>query len=188
MLTLVVLLLTSVYARASESLVVRVTDNQNLLVELDIVEEGTVLFLQDKDGEILFKDSIPAKESYRKILSLEVVPKGTYFLSVEKENRILSTVLVKNSEGVSIKEEVSGIIFKPCYKVESDKVRFFLNNPKGNKIRVKVYDESGIEVGSHASSSSVIQNSFDFSKVPAGKYTLKVKTKNRNFSKELKLE
>lgn len=182
---LVVFLLTGVNVKASESFGVRVMDKQNLLVELERVEEGTVLLLQDKNGEILFRDSIMSKESYKKILNLEVIPSGTYFLSLEKENRILSTVLVKNSAGVEIKEEVSGIIFKPAYKVEDGKVRFFLSNPEKNNIQVTVYDENGVEIGSSSSSKAVIRKTFDFSNVPAGNYIMQVKTKDRNFSRKL---
>lgn len=182
---LVIFLLAGGYAKASGNLDVRVTDNQNLLVELGKVEEGTVLLLQDKNGEILFKDSILAKNSYRKILNLEVIPMGTYFFSLEKENRIQFTVLVKDSAGLKIKEDVSGVVFKPCYKMENDMVNFFLTNPKGERIEITVYDETGIEVGSTTSSNTVVEKTFDFSKVPAGNYMLQVNTKDRNFSKRL---
>lgn len=184
----VVLLLTGMIAKASDGFNVRVTENQNLLVEMDRVEEGTILFLQDNDGNILYKDSIMLNESFRKVFNLEIIPRGTYFLNVEKENRILSTVLVKNSEGISIKEDVSGIVFKPYYKVEEEKVKFFLSNPEGNKVWVRVYDEGGVEIGSIFSSSPVIKRTFDFSEVPSGNYNVQVKTKSRSFLNKLTVD
>ncbi len=185
MLGVVILLLSGICAKASDSLSVRVKDNHNLLINLQEVSEGTELLFKDNRGEVLFRDSIKSNESYRKILNLEVIPMGTYYFSLERENRIEVTVLEKDWEGLEIKEDVSGVVFKPNYKVENERVEFFLTNPKRNKIQVRVYDEVGVEVGSVSSSDAVVTKTLDFSKVPAGNYFLKVNTKDGNFSKKL---
>lgn len=182
---LVVLLLVGNFAEASEGFGVRMTEEQVLLVELAETKQGAVLILEDKNGNILFRDSITSQGSYKKRLHLELIPKGIYYLNLEKENRILSTILLKNNTGVAIQENSSGIIFKPCYKIEKGKVKFFLTNPGEKNVRIIVYDLKGELIGSTSGSGAVIRKTFDFSGVPGGKYILHVKTENRSFLKKL---
>lgn len=185
MSVLVLLLVTGFKVKAAEGIDVKVKDNQIILVELEKVEKGTVIILQDVMGTTLFKDSLVSSDGYRKSLDLEVIPQGVYFLHMETEKSILSSKIVKTSKGISIEEESSEITFKPCFKVIDDTVLVFLSNPTKATISLEVYDAGGELLNTINNSSSILKKTLDFSKVPAGDYSINIKMKNRSFRKTI---
>lgn len=184
---LLLLLVTGVKMEAAEDIDVRVTEDRVLTVELEDVEKGTVLLFQGKNGEILYKDSLQLNGYYKKAFNLEVIPNGVYYLNLEGESSIRRTEVTKTAEGLKLTGKTSGIIFKPCYKVEESMVKVFLTNPEEKKAQFTVFDKRGQLVTSMDYNESIVSKTFDFSGVPAGEYTINVNVGGRTFSKKLKI-
>lgn len=184
---LLLLFVTGVKMEAAEDVDVRVTEGKVLTVELEDVIKGTVLLIQGKNGEILYKDSLQLNGYYKKAFNLEVIPNGVYYLNLEGENSIRRTEVTKTAEGLKLTGKSSGIIFKPCYKVEESMVKVFLTNPEEKKALFTVFDREGRLVTSMNYNDSVVRKTFDFSGVPAGDYTINVNVGGRTFSKKLKI-
>lgn len=185
MSVLVFLLVTGFKVKAAEVIDIKVKDNQIILVELGKVEKGTVIILQDIMGTTLFKDSLVSSNGYRKSLDLEVIPRGVYFLHLETEKSILSSKIVKTAKGISIEGKSSGITFKPCFEVMEDKVLVFLSNLNESTISLEIYDAGGELLNTINNSGSILKKTLDFSKVPAGEYTINIKMENRTFRKKI---
>ncbi len=186
-LALLVFLLISGGAKAADELDVKVTEKKTITIELDNLTTGAVLLLQGKNGEILFRDSVQAQRSYKRTLDLEVIPNGEYLVSLERENSVLTKKVVKSIGGVELNGDASQIIFKPCFKVMEREVQVFLTNPGKKTSYFHVYDSIGDLVTTVTNRGSVIRKSLDFSQVPAGEYTIKVRVGERTFTKSVKM-
>ena len=183
---LVILLHTGFMMEAAEDLDIKVLDSQNLMVELNSGSKGNVLLLKDKFGKVLFKDSITTNSTYQKTFNLELVPNGIYYLNLDNESRIQSTVIAKTNYGLEIEKE-SGFVFKPLFKIKDKQVRLLLSNPEQRKTFLKVYDSSGILVGNLSSKEVELRKTLDFSHVPSGKYKIVIEINGQNFTKEVNL-
>ncbi|MDT0646605.1 hypothetical protein RM545_07880 [Zunongwangia sp. F260] len=180
------LLCVSLQVSAAEGLAVKV-DEKSIVVEVGNSVKGATLTLQDRDGVILFKDGLMDGRSYIKALNLEEVPEGIYFLHFEDEFHIFSKKITKSKECLTIEKKNLDVIFKPAFKVDSRMVRFSLPNPEENLTEVIIHDSSGEPMLSMSYKDSIIAKTFDFSKVPAGKYRITIKTKTNTFSKVMSL-
>lgn len=170
-------------ARAERGIEVKIQEKEILVVEFGKMENGALLIFQDKKGEILFKDSLINNEPYTTALNLKVLPKGTYYLSVEKEFAILTSVIIKSDAGVEIQGKSSEIVFKPRYKILNDQVSVFLSNPEKTITTLDIFDSKGELVGTCAGGKALFKKTLDFSGMPGGEYTIKIKKGNRTFEK-----
>jgi hypothetical protein len=184
---LVILLSTGFVMEAAEDLGIKVLDNQNLMVDINIGSQGNVLFLKDEYGKVLFKDSITTNLSYQKTFNLELVPNGIYYLNLANDKRIQTTTIAKNNFGLEIEKD-RRFVFKPLFEIKDKKVRLLLSNPAENKTFLKVLDEDGILIGELNSKDIVLKKTLDFSKVPSGKYSIEIESNGQFFTKKVNLE
>ena len=159
---------------------------EKLVVELDNTQEGSTLILADMNGEVLFKDAL-MESSYKKALDLHSIPSGTYFLNFEKNDSILTTVITKDAEGVTVKKTESKIFFKPFYKTLEDKVLVSFTNPGYEDATFRIYDAEGTLMSSSTNNDLVVKKTFDFSEVPAGEYVISLKVGERTITKTITL-
>ncbi len=185
---LVILFTTSLRLGAAENFEVRISENQLLLVEFENVEPGSILSFQDISGEILFRDSLLPNEPYRKTLNLELVPEGVYHLNLNMENSITTTMITKGKNGLEITGENSKTIFQPLYKIEGKTVKIFLTNPEMKKANFSIYDSREALVTTISFSDQTIRKTLDFSRIPAGEYTINVQLENRYFDRKIRIE
>jgi len=159
---------------------------EKLMVALDNTQEGSTLILTDMNGEVLFKDTL-METSYKKALDLHSIPKGTYFLNFEKEDSIVTTVINKNTDGVTVNKASSKIFFKPFYKTLEDKVMVSFTNPGYEDATFRVYDAEGNLMTSSTNNDLVVKKTFDFSEVLAGKYIISLRVGDRTITKTITL-
>ena len=76
-------------------------------------------------------------------------------------------------------------MFKPIYKVNSKEVKFFLTNPSKTYASLRVYDANGELVGEVLGKTYTMNKTLDFSKMPKGEYTFKVRVSGEVFTEEL---
>lgn len=185
MMALVIFTATSMHA--ADGLELKINDQQDLVVKAQNVEKGAVLSLIDNSGEVLFKDCFFDGESYAKVLNFNALPDGVYTLSFDKQFGISNTTIIKKGTSIQIDKNASEFIFKPNYEVNGKKVSFQLTNPKEKTVYLEVFDKRGAQVASLKSNNTVLKKTFDFSEVPAGTYTVRIKFGNNNFIKDIEI-
>lgn len=173
-------------AYAAGELDLMIKENKTLVVNLDDVERGDLLFLTNKAGEILFKDSILLDEPYSKSLNMEIVPRGTYYLNLEKEDHIQTSVIEKTEQGIVIRDDFRRTFFKPCFKEEGRQVIVFLTNPGESLTRLEVKDAQGTLVANERDSKYNFIRVLDFSEVPSGDYTISIHNGDKLYERVVK--
>ncbi len=181
----VFLFLFTFHARAGKDVEVKIQEEQNLVVEFENMQSSAFLSFRDQKGEILFQDSLTNNKPYRTTLNLEVLPKGIYYLDIEKDFVIHSSIIIKNEDGLVFKGDSSKTVFKPRLKVDKEMVMVFLNNPEMENTRMEVYDSRGNLVCSFKDSRDIFKKTLDFSEVPKGEYTIKFQKGTRTFTEKI---
>lgn len=180
-IVLAIALITGIAASATEGFAIKANEGYMLEVEFINITNNSTLILQDNSGEVLFTENIDPAPSFKRSLSLEVLPSGTYYLIMEnKYSKVINTV-TKTPEDVTLVENKRTTVFKPMYKVTGKMVQFALTNPKEYRTTLSVYDESGEQVGSLTKDDLVVKKTLDFSKMPIGKYTFYVQVGEESF-------
>lgn len=172
-------------AKASDEISLKVSDRENLVVEMKRTGKEAVLSLSDHNGEIIFKDRFFSDSTYKRTLVFDKLPEGEYSLVLDKMYSLSSSIIKKTENGIEIKSE--SFSFKPIYKVEGKKVWLYLANPAELKMKVEIFDKYGEPVGEFACRDLVLKRTLDFSRVPKGEYVVKIKTPDNKFVKSLKL-
>lgn len=175
-------------SRAAGEIKVEIHEDQRLVVALNPESMATVLLLQDREGKILFKDSLFTNESYRTSVHLKLLPEGTYFLTIEGDFSIRSWTLEKAEENLKLLEERPGILYKPHFRVSDGRVKVFMSNPGGAKTVLSVYDPEGNVVGLSGDKSTTFRRIIDFSRVPDGLYQVHIKSADRSYLKTIRIE
>jgi hypothetical protein len=183
---LVLLLNTGSMMQAAEDLDIKVLDSQNLRVELNGGSQGNILLIKDKFGKVLFRDNITTNLSYQKTFNMELVPNGIYYMNLDNESRIQTTVIVKTDSGLDIEKE-SSFVSKPSFEIKDKQIRVLWTNSLEKKTVMNIYDSSGILVANLDSKELVLKRTLDFSNVPSGKYRIEIEVDGQNFTKEVYL-
>lgn len=181
-LVMVLLLFVTLKSTASDELDLKVSKEQNLIVEVQNIEKGAILSLHDENGELLFKDRFFNEDSYLKILDFTDLLDGTYILKLDKEYSISTSTIKKMDKNISIDNNSYRFIFKPLYEISGDQVSLYFANPEENKVEIEIFDKFGVPVGKIKCKDLVVKRKLDFSKVPPGNYTVEIKTKTGNFT------
>lgn len=169
------------YAAGEVDLMIK--ENKTLVVSLDDVEKGDLLFFTNKAGEVLFKDSLLLDEPYSRSLDLRIIPRGIYYINLEKKDHILVSVIEKTEGGIFVRERSTKTVFKPCYKQEGKKVTVFLTSPNAAATHVEVLDTKGRSVGKAQEAKYTFTRTFDFSGMPAGEYIINLRNGDRKYKK-----
>ncbi|MBZ9728974.1 T9SS type A sorting domain-containing protein [Salegentibacter sp. JZCK2] len=169
---------------AADRVEVSVNEGQTLIVEL---EDVSTVSLRDASGFILFKDSPALDGDYKKKINFSRIPEGTYFLNTEDLNGVYTMVIKKTFNGISIEEETATVVFKPIYRLESNKVRFFLTNPSKTNATLRVLDAKGELVGEVKDKAYTVNKTLDFSKMPKGEYIFKLSVSGEVFTEKLSI-
>jgi len=134
----------------------------------------------------LFRDSITTSLTYQKTFNMELVPNGIYYMNLDNESRIQTTVIVKTDSGLDIEKE-SSFVSKPSFEIRDKQIRVLWTNSLEKKTVMNIYDSSGILVANLDSKELVLKRTLDFSNVPSGKYRIEIEVDGQNFTKEVYL-
>lgn len=145
---------------------------QTLVVELAKVGRGTFISFEDQQGGILFRDNLVADGNYSRTLNLEMIPKGTYFLKVEKQFATRIWKIFKTAEGIELSKSASEVSFKPQFRLQEKLVKVFMTNPSKNNVSLLVEDANGEILANIKDNKDVFNKALDFSNLPSGEYFL----------------
>lgn len=183
----VLLLFVAANVNAADGLDLKINDQQNLVVELQGVESRAVLSLRDEYGTVIFKDQFLNQNNYSKTLSFEDLPNGSYSLTLDKEFTVSTSTIHKSGKNLIVDSEKYEFVFKPMFKTYGKKVLVYMANPTESNTEIEIYDLSGEQVGNLKTKDIVLKKTFDFTEVPSGEYTLKVKSGDHVFYKTLQI-
>ncbi|HEY0299218.1 MAG TPA: T9SS type A sorting domain-containing protein [Arachidicoccus sp.] len=168
-------------AKASdEDFNISVGKSEVVNVEVVHVAKNLSISVSDANGIMLYEYS--NMQSGPKTLDFSKVPDGYYFIKMENEKSIQTTLVEKENNTIHVNKNY-GFLVKPVFekKGKSRLNLYFVNVTKSN-VQVDVYDNSHTLIDSFTSSEPVIEKGLDFSKIPAVSYNLVLSVANSDYT------
>lgn len=186
---LILVVLVSLNAKASDILSVKVGNASTIHVSLQNALKGQKLYLKNYSGNVIFNMTLTEDKSYQKTFDLALLTDGIYFVETETAFDIKVTPVVKNSKGVALINESVNVIFKPTVKEEKGMIHVLLNNIEKSPVILSVYDNEGVLLHTERISDKeyIIKRTYNFTKVPSGEYSLYFRLRDRVFTETVSI-
>ena len=153
------------------------------------VMPGSKLTIKDRDGIVLYKESIVKKGDYSKGFDLTSLPNGDYYFELDSEMEIVIIPFNVVSNQVMFKKEEKSIIFKPFVRVKNDMVFVSRVSNEESPLEYNIYyaDNYDLVLSTKADSPKQVNKIYDFSKAKKGNYLFVFKANGRKFTKTIKI-
>ena len=153
------------------------------------VKQGSMLFIKDQQGLILYKEAIANSGSYSKGFDLTSLPNGDYFFELDTEMEIVVIPFEVKASEVEFRKEEKATIFKPVVRVKDNMVYMSRTSFDAAPMDCRIYyaDNSDLVIAEKFEDEKVIQRVYDFSKAKKGDYLFVFRSNGRKYIKSVKI-
>lgn len=153
------------------------------------VKLGSKLSIKDRDGIVLYKESIVKTGDYSKGFDLTTLPNGDYYFELDTELEIVIIPFNVVSNQVVFKKEEKSTIFKPYVRVKDEMVFVSRVSYEESPIEYNIYyaDNYDLVLSEKFDNQSYLKKIYDFSKAKKGNYLFVFKSNGRKFTKTVKI-
>jgi len=153
------------------------------------VKQGSKLLIKDKDGLVLYKESIVKTGKYSKGFDLTSLPNGDYYFELDTDFEIMIIPFNVVSNQVSFKKEEKSTIYKPFVRVDESMVYVTRASFSESPIEYKIYylESNDLVYSERFDSQKSFNKVFDFSTSMKGTYRFVFNSNGRYFSKTIKI-
>ena len=153
------------------------------------VKQGSMLFIKDQQGLILYKEAIANSGSYSKGFDLTSLPNGDYFFELDTEMEIVVIPFEVKASEVEFRKEEKATIFKPMVSVKDNMVYMSRTSFDAAPMDCRIYyaDNSDLVIAEKFEDEKVIQRVYDFSKAKKGDYLFVFRSNGRKYIKSVKI-
>ena len=153
------------------------------------VKLGSKLSIKDRDGIVLYKESIVKSGDYSKGFDLTTLPNGDYYFELDSELEIVIIPFNVVSNQVVFKKEEKSTIFKPLVRVKDNIVFVSRVSYEESPIEFKIYyaDNYDLVLSEKTENQNHLKKIYDFSKAKKGNYLFVFKSNGRRFTKTVKI-
>lgn len=149
------------------------------LLTANIAGEGTITIkIISKEGEKVFYKKLNTTTSFQQKYSLKDFKKGTYFLKIEDESKVMTQPFIIISKEIEVDAALKTFVFKPRLKFNSDNYSFAVNWLKSDESNyvMSIKDENSNEFFEDVlKNERIIHRNYDFSQLPNGIYYITIK-------------
>ncbi len=158
-----------------------------LTVKYDNIKSGSILFIKDNQGIVLYRELINKTGDYTKKFDLTSLPNGNYILELEDDVKIKITPFFVKSNSIAFEKENSYEINKPIVYVKGDNVIVSKLSLNGKPLSVSIYYKNNELVFNETIQDEgwSIGRKYDFSTSAKGEYKVVTKTEGRVFRKSV---
>lgn len=158
-------------------------------LNLDMVKQGSMLFIKDLQGLVLYKEAIVSSGSYSKGFDLTSLPNGDYFFELDTEMEIVVIPFEVKASEVQFKKEDKATIFKPLVRVKDDMVLVSRTSFDGAPLNCKIYyaENSDLVLSEKFENEQVVKRVYDFSEARKGEYIFVFHSNGRKYVKSVKI-
>jgi len=153
------------------------------------VKLGSKLSIKDRDGIVLYKESIVKTGDYSKGFDLTTLPNGDYYFELDTALEIVIIPFNVVSNQVVFKKEEKSIIFKPYIRVKENMVFVSRVSYEESPIEYSIYyaDNYDLVLSEKIDHQTHLKKIFDFSTAKKGNYLFVFKSNGRKFTKTVKI-
>lgn len=146
----------------------------------------TQVQLKDKKGSMIYGAYTQKEQKFVKKFDLSSLKAGQYTLEVENESILTTTPVVLNTDSVWIVSADQVTIIKPVIRKNGEKLDVII--PDNNRdVLITIYDSNFRKLASESVNGEPVKR-FDLSQLVQGAYTVKIRTRGRNFVQSVSIK
>ncbi len=144
--------------------------------------------IEDQDGQILFIEALEKGTHAAKKYNMSNLPEGEYFLYLEDEMSLKLQPVVLKPAGLVVEPAKRTEVFKPIVTMNEGKMDFSLLHLSGQPVSIEILNAQGdVLYNEPKAESGSIQRRFDLTNLPAGDYSVAVRTDDNTFYKKVSI-
>lgn len=117
-------------------------DAEKTSLTLTDVKQGNLLSLKDKNGIVLYKESIQKAGNYTKGFDLTKLPNGTYSFELDKDVEISTIPFTVIAGAVTFNKEDEKVFYKPVTRVIGDRLYVTKLSLDAAPLKIDIYYEA----------------------------------------------
>ena len=189
--SLVVLMLTMSLSSQANELDMTSKEKERTVTSLHLnnVKQGSVLTIIDKNGLVLYNESIKKTGDYSKGFDLTTLPDGDYFFELDSDLKIMIIPFNVKSSEVLFDKEAEKSIYKPIVRTKDHMVYVSKVAMDASPLSYKIYfaDNRDLVYSEKFEASDDIKKAYDFTNSKKGNYLFVFKSNGRKFTKTVKM-
>ena len=153
------------------------------------VKLGSKLSIKDRDGIVLYEESIVQTGDFSKGFDLTTLPNGDYYFELDSELEIVIIPFNVVSNQVVFKKDEKTKIFKPLVRIKDNLVFVSGVSHVEFPIEFKIFyaENYDLILSEKSDSQAGLKKIYDFSKAKKGNYLFVFKSNGREFRKTIKI-
>lgn len=183
-------LMMSLSTLANES-ELRIKDREKSVTSISFenVVQGSSLTIKDKNGLVLYNESIEQSGDYTKGFDLTSLPDGDYFFELNSELKIVVVPFNVGSREVVFDKASEESIYKPVVRSKDNLVYVSRTAIDHTPLSYKIYYADNYDLVHTANFEELeeVKKIYDFSGAKKGNYVFVFESKGRKFTKNVKI-
>jgi hypothetical protein len=175
---------------ATTALSIEKLDNAFKMVRVSISghQYPVVIAVYDYRQQVIMELESPPSQPFSKILDLSKLPSGSFFLSIQTENREILQPLRITPADLIMNEHRRMHFFTPTYRLQQRQLDINWLNTQVSQLDLAIVDWSGSPIFYQQIRNVVsVQKSYDLSQLPKGKYQLTLKTPRKTWNHTIEI-
>lgn len=147
----------------------------------------TQIKLKHQNGSTLYNTQTQEGLEFAKRFDLRSLKSGNYTIEVENESSFTATPVTINADSawININDQVT--IIKPVLRQNGEKLDIILPTNDCDDVLITIYDSNFRKLASESFDGEYLKR-FDLSQLAQGAYTVRMKTKGRNFVQSVSIK
>ena len=189
MLTLLILLI-SMSLQAADKVEVAKNNRTSVVIEATETRQGDEVMIRNQRGDIIYREQLDASRTYKKIFQFSLFDNGVYIISFENDEKVTHYNVIKKNKGIKLIEVNKNLNgFEPIVKRNGEMAHIFFTNADLKDVELRITDDSGeILSSSNFDEELIIKRSYDLSRLPSGKYSLRINVGEQSFTNILNVQ
>jgi len=168
-------------------------DAERTSLTLTDVKQGNLLSLKDKNGIVLYKESIQKTGNYTKGFDLTKLPNGTYSFELDKDVEISTIPFSVIAGAVTFNKEDEKVFYKPITRVVGDLLYVTKLSLDEAPLNIDIYYNSSMDNSSHEpvhsetiENTKIIERVYKLTNLNHGNFEIVYHTEGRTFTKSIR--
>lgn len=150
-------------------------------------KSDTQIKLRDQNGSTLYTTQMQEGLEFAKRFDLKSLEAGNYTVEVENESSFTAIPVSMNADSAWINTADQVTIMKPVIRQNGEKLDIIFPTDDCDDVLITIYDNRFRKLASE-SIDGVSLKRFDLSQLVQGAYTVKMRTKGRNFVQSVSIK
>ncbi|MCB0568190.1 MAG: PPC domain-containing protein [Phaeodactylibacter sp.] len=162
-----------------------VPSEKKVTLSIDGLKENTTIILQDDNGYTLMKEETEGQASFAKLLNLDNLPAGNYYLRIQTSLKEVVQPIVLTEKEAIVNPSRQREFFAPVIKANGGYLDISLFNGRLSDVEVTILDQDdNVAFTETLQNVVIVQKRYNLNQLRWGTYTIQVRTPEKLYQQQ----